>query len=168
MWILTAIPAAKSGLNSLLVPMGQKGVLFLAICAVLVSTGGAIKCWECNSKYDARCGDPFSNYSVAMVDCDQRQDQIKHLDIKDGEELPKATICRKTYQSVEGDVRVVRGCGWLENIDSLKDRECFNRAGTNQIQVYHCICKEDGCNSAKSLTSGLLIALLLPLIPAFF
>ncbi|TRY80546.1 hypothetical protein TCAL_04793 [Tigriopus californicus] len=137
MWILTAIPAAKSGLNSLLVPMGQKGVLFLAICAVLVSTGGAIKCWECNSKYDARCGDPFSNYSVAMVD-------------------------------FEGDVRVVRGCGWLENIDSLKDRECFNRAGTNQIQVYHCICKEDGCNSAKSLTSGLLIALLLPLIPAFF
>eukprot|EP00094_Tigriopus_californicus_P004977 TCALIF_04793-PA protein Name:"Similar to qvr Protein quiver (Drosophila pseudoobscura pseudoobscura)" AED:0.18 eAED:0.18 QI:20/0.5/0.4/0.8/0.5/0.4/5/839/158 len=132
-----AIPAAKSGLNSLLVPMGQKGVLFLAICAVLVSTGGAIKCWECNSKYDARCGDPFSNYSVAMVD-------------------------------FEGDVRVVRGCGWLENIDSLKDRECFNRAGTNQIQVYHCICKEDGCNSAKSLTSGLLIALLLPLIPAFF
>ena len=69
-------------------------------------TGSAIKCWECNSKHDPRCGDPFSNFSIALVDCDQKTDDVNHLmdeheslkySVGDGGE-PKASICRKTYQ----------------------------------------------------------------------
>ena len=63
--------------------------------------GTAIKCWECNSAYDSRCGDPFSNYSVALVDCDQKRDDVDHLETgfePDEAGDPKALMCRKTYQ----------------------------------------------------------------------
>lgn len=81
--------------------------------------GAAIKCWECNSKYDHRCGDTFNNYSVALVDCDQvrghqdtlqnyvyhlkicfslqRSSEVQHL-LSEGEEPRKANLCRKTMQ----------------------------------------------------------------------
>ena len=137
--------------------------------------GTAIKCWECNSKYDGRCGEDFSNYSVALVDCDQRQNLVAHLDPLDPTvttEPPKATLCRKTVQTVEGETRIIRGCGWINNTESLKDRVCFHRAGTKEIQMLHCICRTDSCNVANGLEIssflGLLAMVLLPALPAFF
>ena len=76
-------------------------LIYCNLISFFCVTGTALKCWECNSKYDARCGDPFSNYSVALVDCDQRHDDVDHLVEgfeKDAAGEPKATICRKTYQ----------------------------------------------------------------------
>ena len=41
----------------------------------------AIKCYECNSKLDPRCGDTFNNYTIALVDCDQKKkNEIPHID----------------------------------------------------------------------------------------
>ena len=37
------------------------------------------------------------------------------------------------YLIVEGETRVIRGCGWIPNEGSLKDRTCFNRAGTKEV-----------------------------------
>lgn len=65
-------------------------------------SGTALKCWECNSKYDSRCGDPFSNFSVALVDCDQKHDDVDHLIegyTEDDAGEPKAMFCRKTFQT---------------------------------------------------------------------
>ena len=30
-----------------------------------------IKCFSCNSHYDRNCGDPFSNYTTELVNCEQ-------------------------------------------------------------------------------------------------
>ena len=75
------------------------------------SGADAIKCWECNSKYDSRCGEGFSNFSVAMVDCDQRTADVEHIDIETmvryneyteeeaaRVDVLKASVCRKTTQ----------------------------------------------------------------------
>lgn len=35
--------------------------------------------------------------------------------------------------TVEGEYRIIRGCGWEENEGFLKDRTCFNRAGTKEV-----------------------------------
>lgn len=29
----------------------------------------AIECYQCNSEYDPRCGDPFDSYSLGKVNC---------------------------------------------------------------------------------------------------
>ena len=74
--------------------------------------GQAIKCWECNSQYDHRCGEHFDNFTVALVDCDQRSSDVSHIDreefvrynaytpneANDVADTSKATVCRKTSQ----------------------------------------------------------------------
>jgi len=142
------------------------GMTILCLLILAIQSGTAIKCWECNSAYDSRCGDPFSNYSVALVDCDQKRDDVDHLETgfePDEAGDPKALMCRKTYQYVNEEVRIIRGCGWIENYGFVKDRTCFNRAGTHQVQIIHCVCGEDGCNSApRALSLSHLLSLLIP------
>jgi len=130
-------------------------VAFAAFLALVgLQTVEAIKCWDCNSRNNPPCGDSFDNYTVGLVDCDQRQDLVSHLDRQIGREVGKASICRKTVQTVEGVTRVIRGCGWLPNDQGLEGRTCFKRTGTANIQVTHCVCQGDGCNSAPAMTSG--------------
>ena len=143
-----------------------------ALLALFSASAAAIKCWECNSKYDARCGEDFSNYSVALVDCDQRKNLVRHLeplDPRTSTEPPPATLCRKTTQVVEGETRIIRGCGWINNTGALADRECFRRAGTKEVQLFHCLCRTDACNTAAETSMALSLALvLLPALPAIF
>ena len=41
--------------------------------------------------------------------------------------------------SVEGELRIIRGCGWVPNEGNLADRTCFRRAGTNEVRI-NCLC----------------------------
>ena len=79
----------------------------------------ALKCYECNSKLDPRCGEPFNKYTIALVDCEQqRQNDIPHMSdrdlafynrdlddegkpVKDGEnkDYKPQSMCRKTLQT---------------------------------------------------------------------
>ena len=82
------------------------------ISLTFFASGFAIKCWECNSQYDHRCGEAFDNFTVALVDCDQRSSDVAHIDrenmvrynaytVAEAKEIPdtsKATVCRKTTQ----------------------------------------------------------------------
>lgn len=157
------------------------------IISALVSPGvEALKCYQCNSKLDPRCGEPFNNYTIALVDCDQqRENDIPHLNdkelgilnreldeegnpVKDADKDQKPTsLCRKTMQTINDELSVVRGCGWVKNFGNLRNRKCFSRTGTHQIQMYHCVCQgKDGCNGAEQSTFSFAL-LLLPLVPAY-
>lgn len=48
-------------------------------------------CYQCNSEYDPRCGDPFDPYSLGMVNCSMKQ----HLEHLPGVE---PSLCRKSTQ----------------------------------------------------------------------
>ena len=38
------------------------------------------------------------------------------------------------------DVRsVVRGCGWVKNFGTLRNRKCFSRTGTHQVSISYYI-----------------------------
>ena len=41
----------------------------------------------------------------------------------------------KVNISVEDEQRIIRSCGWLPNVENMKDRECFTRTGTHQVKV---------------------------------
>lgn len=51
----------------------------------------ALMCYDCNSEYDRRCGDPFDPYSIGEVNC-SKQEPREHLKDK----VP--VLCRKTVQ----------------------------------------------------------------------
>lgn len=51
----------------------------------------ALMCYDCNSEYDPRCGDPFDPYSIGEVNC-SKQEPREHLKDK----VP--VLCRKTVQ----------------------------------------------------------------------
>lgn len=111
--------------------------VILLLC--LVETGSGLKCHICNSYDNYHCGDPFyypdhpekPKTNKFLTDCPQ-----------DGNDY---TFCRKIYQKVRGDVRIIRGCGYIED---EKKRDCY----TTVLEEYNtevCSCKEEGCNSAS-------------------
>ncbi|KAF4533560.1 hypothetical protein B566_EDAN001046 [Ephemera danica] len=116
--------------------------------------GSCIKCYQCNSEYDPRCGDPFDSYSIGEVDCD-RKPRLEHVNYN-------ASLCRKTSQKVNGKLRTIRTCGYLpaEN-DQLT---CVHRSGTYEVHINYCACKGDLCNGANIPREVSISLLLLPLL----
>ncbi|CAG7734175.1 unnamed protein product [Allacma fusca] len=137
-------------------------VLFLVSC---LREGLGIRCYQCNSARDPYCGDPFSNTTVADVDCDQM--------------FPgkNATVCRKNVQKVnlgsKSDHRVVRACGWepdkKASAKDVKDEDdepagkggerCYTRAGTFEVMVTYCTCTSTLCNGGNHVMPPALLGM---------
>lgn len=154
----------------------------------------AIECYQCNSEYDPRCGDPFDEYSIGKVNCSLKP-PLEHL--------PGQTpvLCRKTTQkskptanrtktgrcvcfylylemiylyldlvllSVFGKIRVVRDCGYIHS--EFDDKGCVKRTGTFEVQNRFCSCTDDLCNAAPTVhqsTIFIVVALIIGLIATF-
>jgi len=121
----------------------------LLVVVFIAPFGSAIKCYQCQSKRDAVCGgtlprdpSPSSEAHKFLVDCDKHANKstvdpnIGHV---------SSTFCRKQHQEVDGNVNIIRACGFVKG-----DRECYSTANPpTKTQV--CQCFEDGCNSAPGL-----------------
>ncbi|KAK2725381.1 UPAR/Ly6 domain-containing protein crok-like [Artemia franciscana] len=123
--------------------------LFIVMFLFQNNLCNALKCYDCNSAFDPRCGENFDNSTIALVDCDQRQANIPGM--KD----QKATICRRVIENVGGIDRIIRTCGWLED-EGMED--CF-RKSTPGVKYNYCICRTDACNSVgvNALFPSLLV-----------
>ncbi|XP_020815216.1 uncharacterized protein LOC110189476 [Drosophila serrata] len=122
-------------------PFMEKMLLLLGmLCCIQVTT--ALMCYDCNSEFDPRCGDPFEPYSIGEVNC-SKQEPLEHLKDK-----YKPTLCRKTVQKIYGKTRIVRGCGYIP--DERTDAECVKRSGTHDVAAIYCSCTKDLCNGANS------------------
>jgi len=144
--------------------MDSKLVIFagLLVLLCLVDSGSSQtgetkktvkQCYQCNSYDDANCADPFFYEEEAGKPPGERKPKDPTM-LKDCEN-PEATMCRKIYQNVRNDERVIRTCGWVED---TKDRECY----TTVLEEYNtlvCSCTEDGCNGATGYTISLLATL---------
>nr|AQS22679.1 t-complex protein 1 subunit eta [Pseudodiaptomus poplesia] len=126
--------------SKILAPLAM--VLFLA----LLSTGSSIKCHQCSSYIQSECADPFYH-----IDTPNKPKTEKFL-----QECPndgKEYFCRKIYQNVRGDERVIRSCGWEEH----EKGDCYSTV-LEEYNTYVCKCDTDGCNSASMWSvSGLAI-----------
>jgi len=135
--------------------------------------GEGISCHICNGYEDAKCKDPFGPEAASgeliphrefLKDCNSK-------DAKDEQGIPDgvtATMCRKIYQDVRGDVRVIRGCAW-EEYTRLGEKEsqkniCYKTV-MEEYNTYVCTCdNEEGCNGAKITQVSTLLMVALPLI----
>jgi len=113
--------------------------LLLLLC--LVDSGEGLDCYVCNSYENALCADPFfHDYERTQVKSENDFVQSCPADTPD-----KKYFCRKIYQNVRGDVRVIRGCGWVED---SKGRDCY----TTVLEEYNtevCKCTGPKCNTAS-------------------
>ncbi|XP_063217888.1 uncharacterized protein LOC134528307 [Bacillus rossius redtenbacheri] len=132
----------------------------VVVFGFLAGTGLGISCYQCNSAYDPRCGDPFDPYSLGAGDCNARP-KLTHI------HNVEATMCRKITQKVYGKVRVVRGCGYVNESALREGRDCYQRTGTHDVSVQFCSCHGELCNAAAGLAPALGAALLALLARAF-
>jgi len=131
--------------------------LLLVLC--LIDTGSSLQCYQCNSYKDVHCGDPF--YHEGDPTKIKKPEYLQDCP-DDGTDY---TFCRKIYQNVRGDERVIRSCGFIE--DDRKDRDCY----TTVLEEYNtevCQCKDPGCNSGNmykvstvAVVSAVLLAYLI-------
>ncbi|XP_055836431.1 uncharacterized protein LOC129905081 [Episyrphus balteatus] len=129
--------------------MNTQNITFCVLLSIfcLIQTGLAIKCWDCRSDNDPKCGDPFDNRTLAITDCSQER-ELPHLP------GVAATMCRKIRQKVGGEWRYFRSCAYMGEPGIEGDeRFCLMRTGTYNIFMEYCTCNsKDGCNSSGFLS----------------
>lgn len=132
----------------------------LTLC--VFPTGQAIKCWDCRSDNDPKCGDPFDNSTLAITDC-QQAPELEHL------KGVRPTMCRKIRQKVHGEWRYFRSCAYMGEPGIEGDeRFCLMRTGSYNIFMEYCTCNsKDGCNSAGIHRLGWMAALCGTLVSVF-
>jgi len=123
----------------------------LLVLFCLIETGSTIKCHQCNSYKDQHCDDPFHHPD----DPDKKPKVDTFL-----AECPENMVdpfCRKIYQNVRGDERIIRSCAQVP--DDRQDRTCY----TTVLEEYNtivCDCSnEDGCNSGNTFKVSSLAVL---------
>ncbi|KAJ8920005.1 hypothetical protein NQ315_006535, partial [Exocentrus adspersus] len=118
----------------------------------------SLQCYVCNSAYDPRCGDPFNPYSIGVINCTDRAPPEHLRDYLHLDRSVEPVVCRKMVQKVEGQVRVVRSCGYIR--DSHDDKKCYRRTGTTAVEVIHCSCTSRLCNSGPLSQNPSLVLVL--------
>lgn len=117
-------------------------IIHLVVVILVLS----IKCWDCRSDNDPKCGDPFDNSTLVITDCSQE---------KELEHLPgvRPTMCRKIRQKAHGEWRYFRSCAYMGEPGIEGDeRFCLMRTGSYNIFMEYCTCNsKDGCNGAGLL-----------------
>merc|ERR1711973_1006376 len=115
----------------------SSSMIAVVILAAVFATGEAIKCHQCTSYISAQCGDPFHHEDGTVKTEEFLQECPSDKEY---------TLCRKIYQNVRGDERIIRGCGHIEY-----KNPCYTNV-QEEYNPYICTCKGDGCNG--STTNG--------------
>lgn len=65
--------------------------LKVLILSLSIASAVGIHCYDCNSKFDAECADPFNRNGLSNLNCDNKPMHSNASDVK-------ASFCRKVYQ----------------------------------------------------------------------
>ncbi|XP_075214100.1 UPAR/Ly6 domain-containing protein crok-like [Lycorma delicatula] len=129
-------------------------VFLLAVAALCLQTGNAIRCYECNSHNDSRCAMEKPPKELEK-DCAELNEGSKYI------------MCRKITQTIEFEVnglqpdsRVIRSCGWDET--NYKGR-CYQRSGFGGRQEV-CSCLTDLCNHSSNFSSISILVMIFSLL----
>ncbi|XP_054160180.1 uncharacterized protein LOC128958359 [Oppia nitens] len=131
-----------------------RNLLIVCILLIVVKSGLAIHCWNCNSYLDKACATlargPQDKNQLSndirnfYVDCNTLNDTFPR----------KYSFCRKQEQEIEQEVRIVRSCGF-----ETSGRDCYKTANPS-VKTFVCECKEDGCNASTILSFNPILILL--------
>jgi hypothetical protein len=141
-----------------LFPKMDLRVLTFALSIFLVfDCGEAITCEVCNGHTDAECNDPYmiTQESGAKV---RKAGAKFETDCESAQDTKGATMCRKIYQDVRGEIRIIRSCAWEKYKE--KTNTCYKTV-MEEYNTYVCTCDVDGCNGAGGIQVwAMLIAII--------
>lgn len=110
--------------------------------------GKDLMCYQCSSYEQAQCADPFLDDSQGNP-----KDMSEYLKPCDS----KAKLCRKIYQNVRGDERIIRSCGW-ELYKDVKEPNCYKTV-LEEYNTYVCQCFGSKCNGSSMLSVSVMAML---------
>jgi len=128
--------------------------LTFLLLATIIDSGSGLNCYQCNSYEDALCADPFFHEGEGDEPGPAKSGTDFLMACPD-DTTDKQHFCRKIYQNVRGDERVIRSCGWIKD---ERERECYSTV-LEEYNTDVCACKEDGCNSATTSTISVIAVL---------
>merc|ERR1712066_924105 len=138
----------------------QVAILFGDFTEKFISPGEALKCHQCTSYTHTMCGDPFTHEDGQL-----KTKEFEKECPADGNDY---TLCRKIYQNVRGDERVIRSCGYeeYENIAGEK-KDCYTTV-LEEYNTYVCTCNTDGCNGSTTIQVSMISVLMALVMAAVF
>merc|ERR1712179_793808 len=90
--------------------------LVLVLLATIIDSGSGLNCYQCNSYEHALCADPFFHEPTKEGDLvGPPKSGSDFLLPCPADTADKKHFCRKIYQNVRGDERVIRSCGWIKD-----------------------------------------------------
>lgn len=135
-------------------------IAFVFLAVAIHSGGEALQCHQCSSYTQAQCADPF--FFEPTSEGEERTPKTTEF-LKDcPDDGNTYTLCRKIYQNVRGDERIIRSCGWLEH-----KNECYKTV-LEEYNTYVCTCKEDGCNGSSNINMSLFSILASTILAVYF
>jgi len=130
----------------------------------------ALECHVCNGMHQNQCNDPFGHYAETgdLRAPDTFVKKCEDPAVRKESGIPegvKATMCRKIYQDVRGDVRVIRSCAWEENPKKDDPRNSCYKTVMEEYNTYVCTCDNESlCNGASLTQVSALSFALLPVV----
>ena len=118
-----------------------------------VHLGEAINCYHCTSYTESKCGDPF-NFE------DNDQPKSGNTFLKACPEDGKDYFCRKIYQNVRGEERIIRGCGYEKYFNLAGEEKNEYSSVVQEYKVYVSTCFEDRCNASQTIQVSMIFVLI--------
>jgi len=143
-------------------------VVLFAACSQAKIAPEDLECHVCNGMVDAQCNDPFGSYAESgeLINPDDFKKKCNDPNVK--AELgftETATMCRKIYQDVRGDVRVIRSCAWETNPKKDDPENNCYKTVMEEYNTYVCTCNDENfCNGASLTQASALLFALLPVV----
>jgi len=134
-----------------------KIVLLLAVVATFASTAYAVKCYQCESLTNHKCGEEFSSDDTLTFDC-SRANPPRYL--QNFFPIRNATGCmKKTLESVGGHPQIIRSC-YFGDVSNTQTG-CQSDPSLPFVKQLSCeVCTSDLCNGS-SATGPIAFAIIL-------
>ena len=113
-------------------------------------------CYQCNSFTHPQCNDSFQCSLITHNSIANCNEIIPSFLVNNS--TPIIPFCRKIRQSVDDQVRVIRGCGFIEGRET--DGVCLRRSKSANVRALSCGCTSDFCNNGSSIKLSIYLIFL--------
>ncbi|XP_073826605.1 UPAR/Ly6 domain-containing protein bero-like [Musca autumnalis] len=129
-----------------------KYLLIFAVIVALTSSALAVRCYQCTSLQNPKCGEKFESDDSLKTDCNRVNAPFYLLPLLNGRSVNATGCMKQTLEStLGGGKHVIRSC-YFGDI-SHTETGCKTDPTNFGIKQLSCdVCKDNLCNTSPSMT----------------